>query len=90
MSDLYGFKMSFFENGDPEELSFFVRNFNITLATSGTLETGAKIQYLRNIVRRESLHEFNSFYSYVEITQTLNIDDIIKGLAQYSYPINYI
>ena len=48
--DLYEFKMSLFENGKPEEFLLFVCNFNMTLAASGTLEAGAKYQYLRNIV----------------------------------------
>ena len=46
--------MSLFDNGDPEEF-FFVRNFNMTLAATGTLENGAKIQYLCTLVRGEVL-----------------------------------
>ena len=42
MSELYEFKMSLFENGKPEEFLLFVRNFNMTLAASGTLEAGEK------------------------------------------------
>ena len=38
--DLYGFKMSLFDNDEPEEFLLFVRNFNTTLAASGTLEAG--------------------------------------------------
>ena len=53
--------MSLFDNGDPEEFLLFVRNFNMTLAASGALEAGAKIQYLRTLVRREALHQFDSF-----------------------------
>ena len=33
-SDLYDFKMSFFDNGNPEEFLLFVRNFNMTLVAS--------------------------------------------------------
>ena len=36
-SDIYEFKMSFFENGEPEEFLLSVRNFNTTLPVSGTL-----------------------------------------------------
>ena len=43
MSDLYGFRMSLFDNGDPGEFLLFVRNFNMTLAASDTLEMGAMI-----------------------------------------------
>ena len=41
-SDLYEFKMSFFESVEPEEFLLFVRNFNMNLAASGMLEAGAK------------------------------------------------
>ena len=54
MLDLYDFKMSLFDNGEPEEFLLFVRNFNMTLAESGTLEAGAKIPYLCTLVCREA------------------------------------
>ena len=60
----------------------------MTLAVSGTLESGAKYQYLCTLVRWELLRQFDSLSSDVEITQTLNIDDIIKGLAQFFFPVN--
>ena len=41
-SDLFEFKMTLFDNGDPEEFLLFVRNFNMTLTASGTQEAGAK------------------------------------------------
>ena len=31
ISDLYEFKMTLFENGDPEEFVLFIHNFNMTL-----------------------------------------------------------
>ena len=68
----------------------FVRNFNMTLAASGTLEAGAKYQYLRTIVCREALRKFDSFFYDVEGTETLNVDYTIRGLSQYSSYINYI
>ena len=49
-SDLYEFKMSLLDNGKPE-FFLFVRNSNMTLAASGTLEAGAKHQYLCTLVR---------------------------------------
>ena len=55
----------------------FVRNFNMTLASSGTLEAGDKIQYLRTLVHREALRQFNSLSADVESTQTLNVYDIL-------------
>ena len=87
-SDLYEFKMSLFDNGDPEEFLLFVRNFNITLSASGALEVGTKGQYLCTLVHGEALLHFDSFSADVESTQTLNVDDIIKGLVQYFPPVN--
>ena len=55
-SDLYEFRMYFFDNSRPEEFLLFVSNFNMTLAASGTLESGTKIQYLRMIVHGEALN----------------------------------
>ena len=34
-SELYEFKISLFDHGDPEEFIFFVRNFNGTPAATG-------------------------------------------------------
>ena len=33
-SDLYELRMSLFDHGDPEELFFFIRNFQMTLAAT--------------------------------------------------------
>ena len=82
-SDLYEFKMSLFENGEPEESFLFVRNFNKTLKTSRLLEADADFQYLCNIVHREALRQFDLLSSDVEITETLNVDYIIRELSQY-------
>ena len=51
-SDLYEFKMSFFDNGEQGDFLLFVRNFNVTLATSGMLDTGANYKYICTLVRR--------------------------------------
>ena len=82
--------MSLFDNGEPEEFLLFVRNFNMTLAASGTLEVGAKIRYLSTLVRGKVLIQFDLLSADVEIRQTLNVDDIIKGLAQYFFPVNLL
>ena len=50
-SYLYGFKFSLFDIGDPEGLLLFISNFNITPKASGTLVSGAKVQYVRTLVR---------------------------------------
>ena len=53
---------------------FFMRTFNKTPMASGTLETGAKIQYLRMLVRGESLRQFDLFYDNKESTDTLIVE----------------
>ena len=57
----------------------------MTLAASGTLETGAKIKYLCTIVRGESLRHFDSLSADVEGTKPLNVEDIILRLASYFF-----
>ena len=52
-SDLYESEMALFDNDDPEEFLLFVSNFNMTPKASGTIETAAKVQHLRTIVRGE-------------------------------------
>ena len=80
--------MSLLDNGEPEEFLLFVRNFNMTLAMPGTLVEGAKYQYLCTLVRREALRQFNSLSADVEGMETINVDYIIRGLAQYPPPVN--
>ena len=48
--DLYEFKMSLFDHGDPEEFMLFVRNFNMPLAATGMLDMDSNIQYPRTLV----------------------------------------
>ena len=64
-SDLYEFKMALFGNGKPEDFSLLVRNFNMTLKASGTLKSGANIQYLHTLIRVEVFHQFDTLSSEV-------------------------
>ena len=57
------------------------------LAVSGMLEAGTKIQFIRPLVRKEALLQFESLSDDIKSTQTLNVDENIKGLAQYFYPL---
>ena len=82
-SGLYEFKMSLFDNGDPEEFLLFVSNFNTTLVASGTLEAGEKYLYLCTIVREESVSQFDSLSANVEGTDTLNVYYISTSLSNY-------
>ena len=60
----------------------FICNFNITLAASGALEVGAEFQYLHTLAYMEALRTFELLYDYVEITEILNVDYILRCLAQ--------
>ena len=64
--DLYEFKMSLFNNGNPEEFLLFVNNFNTTLGSSRTLQAGVNIQYLHTLVSGEALQHFDTLSSDVE------------------------
>ena len=55
MSDLYAVRMSLFENSEPEEFLFFVRNFNMHLVEPRMLDMGANIQYIFTLVCGEAL-----------------------------------
>ena len=80
-SDLYEFKISLFDKRKLEEFVLFVCNFNMTLEASGTLKPGAKIQYLRTLVRGEALRQFDMFYAEVEGATQLTLENIILGLG---------
>ena len=80
--------MALFNNGDLEEFMLFVQNFNMTLAASGTLAMGVKIQYICTLVRLEALHQFDLLSADVEGTNPLTTKNIILGLASYFFPVN--
>ena len=72
--------MSFFYNGDPEEVFLFVRKPNMALAAPGTLEVGAKVRYIRTLVWREFSCQFDSLSADVESENPLTVENIIEGL----------
>ena len=59
MLDLYDFKMSLFDNVNPEGFLLFVHNFYMTLGASGMLEVGSKYSFLRTIFCGEALRQFD-------------------------------
>ena len=71
---LYEFNMSLFDHGNPEKFLLFIRNFNMTLTTTRTLEMYATIQHLRMLVRGEALRQFDLLSADVENIETLNVD----------------
>ena len=65
MSELYEFRMSLFDYGNPEEFLLFVQNFQMNLAASGMLETEEKVNYLCTLVRGGALCQFDLLYDDV-------------------------
>ena len=53
----------------------------MTLALSGTLATGTKIQYLLTLVCVEALRQFDLLSADVEGENPLNVEAVILGLA---------
>ena len=91
MSDLYGFRMSLFEHVETEEVLLFIRNFNMIIAITGTLETDTMVQYPCTLFCGEALCQFDLLSTDVENTDTsLTVDDILKGLACNSPLVNSI
>ena len=80
--------MSLFNNGEPENFLLFVPNFNVTLAASGMLEVVSKFQYLGTLFRRGALRQFDLLSDDVQSIETLDVDYIIRVLAQYFPPVN--
>ena len=87
--DPYEFRMSLFDYGKPEEFLLLVQNFQMNRASTGMLETEAKIQYLCTLVHGDALRQFDLLSADVKNTETpLDVNYIIKGLVWYSPPVN--
>ena len=75
--------MSLFDHGKPGEFLLFIRNFNMTLTATGTLEMDTKIQYICMLIRGGALHQFELLSADVESKEKLNVDFYIRGLVLY-------
>ena len=62
----------------------------MTIVASGTLATGAKIEYFCTLVRVEALRKFDLWSAEMEGTDPINVETIILGLAWYSPPVNFL
>ena len=82
--------MDLFDNGYLEDFLLFVQNFTMTLAASGTMETGAKIKYLCTLVRGEELRQFDSLSSDVQGANPLTLETIVLGLDSYFFPVDFL
>ena len=86
-SDLYEFRMSLVDHGEPEEFLLFVQKFQTTLAASGNIEMEAKVKYLCTLVHGEVLRQFDLVSADVKNTGTQSyVDYLLKGLAWYPPP----
>ena len=79
--DLNEYKMALFDNGNPEKFLLFVRNFNMILKDSGTLEPAAKAWYFRMLVCGEELRQFDLLFAAVKIAKPLTVEANILGLG---------
>ena len=80
-SDMYELKMALFDNGEPEEFLLLVQNFNMTLDTSRTLSSNAKLQYLRNIICGQAVRHFDTLCGQFGNTTTENLNQVILVLG---------
>ena len=80
--------MALFDNGEPEEILFFIRNFQMNLKASGMLDASAKINYIHTLLRGEALRQLDTLYVEVGGINTTHLNHIILGLGMYIYPIN--
>ena len=62
----------------------------MTLLASGTLEAGTKYQCLLTLVLRDALRQFDLLSADIEITEALNVDYTIRGVAWYFPPVNLL
>ena len=58
-SETYKLKIATFEHGQPEEFLEIVNNFKRTIDGTGTTMAAGKINYLRTLLRGESLRELD-------------------------------
>ena len=79
--DLYEFKMTLFENSEPEEFLFFIQHFQMTLELAVTLTDSADIKYICTLLRGEALRQLGTFYIEVGSTTISYLNRIILGLG---------
>ena len=87
-SDLYEFKIDFFDNGELEEFFLFVRNCQITLDDSVAIAASAKIQYHHTLLRAKELCQLDVLYVDVGSKTTTHLNRIIFGSVTYFFYIN--
>ena len=66
--------MALFDNSDPEEFLFFVKNFKMMTKASEILAANAKLQYLRMLLHGEVLRRFYNFCAQVGSKNTVYLN----------------
>ena len=67
-----------------------MRNFQMSLAAMGTLETEAGVQYLHTIACGEVLRQFELLYVDVKNIETpLDVDYLLKILVWFFFPCKF-
>ena len=64
-SNNYLYKLELFENVEPEEFLPFVRGYWNTLEATGKMPFIGQFQYLRTLIRVESLHHFETLFNWL-------------------------
>ena len=87
-SETYKLKLQMFENGKPEEFLQMMKYFKTGTDVIETTYSPGNIQFLRTMLRREDLREFDVIASKVGSTTNGHLKHIKEGLLSYFFPIN--
>ena len=80
--DLYEFKMTLFDNGEPKKFLLFVLE-DLTMLTANT-----KIQYLHTLLCGEAIRHFGTLCDQVGSTPIAHLNRFILGIGTYFPPVN--
>ena len=82
-SKTYELKVQMFENGKPEEFLQMMKDFKTGTDGTGTTSAPENIQFLRKMLRGETLWEFDVIASQVGITTNVHLKQIKEVLLSY-------
>ena len=86
-SETYKLKAPTFENGKLEEFPYMMNNFKTATDRTGTTSATRKIHFLRTMVHREYLIEFDDLVGQAGSTTNGHINPTKEGLIGYFPPI---
>ena len=87
-SKTYNVNMNTFDYGQPEEFLSLLRNFKIIIDGNLTTTPYSWINYIRTMLRGQSLREFDELQSQHGGATINHIKLIQEGLLEYFFPIN--